>query len=264
MNEKIDELEIIKELDELRSNGIEIYKPNVRRKCPIKRPCAYVSCKYNNYLDVNENGKIIYNYPGIEPWEVPKDESCVLDIAEDINEEISEGKRISGLSNEEIANILNCSRETIRLIEIQAISKLRYLYKEVSEENCTLNKRSSLFYKLKSLYGEIPVKDICFILGIDEITLHKIVKKFKLQVKKDNEYTSEEIIKDFNISKRIFMKWIDKGLPYREYGNDVIIKKGSIIEFFCYDNRTFYLLKPSPRVYLKYGLTKVDKYVRSS
>lgn len=57
-------------------------RPQTRGECGTERPCPWVSCRTNNYLDVTPGGTIQLNYPGLEPWEVPPEKSCALDVAE--------------------------------------------------------------------------------------------------------------------------------------------------------------------------------------
>lgn len=57
-------------------------RPQTRGECGTERPCPWVSCRANNYLDVTPGGTIKLNHPGLEPWEVPPERSCALDVAE--------------------------------------------------------------------------------------------------------------------------------------------------------------------------------------
>lgn len=77
------------------------------------RPCVYVSCPHNLYLDVNENnGSITYNFPELDPQQMKI--SCVLDVA-----------RAGGITLEETGSNLNLTRERIRQIESVAMKKLQ-------------------------------------------------------------------------------------------------------------------------------------------
>lgn len=79
------------------------------------RPCPFVSCKHNLFLDVNENnGSIKLNFPGIEVWEMP--ESCALDVADR-----------GGLALEDIGVLMNLTRERIRQLEARGLARLRAL-----------------------------------------------------------------------------------------------------------------------------------------
>lgn len=56
-------------------------KPITRGDCiDAPRPCPWVSCRHHLYLDVNAQGGIQLNFPGVEPWQLVH--SCSLDLAE--------------------------------------------------------------------------------------------------------------------------------------------------------------------------------------
>lgn len=88
-------------------------RPKCRSECAeIPRPCPYVACKYSLYLDVSETGSIILNFPHLEPWEMPVESSCALDLAER-----------GAMTLEEIAVVTNLTRERIRQIELKALAR---------------------------------------------------------------------------------------------------------------------------------------------
>jgi hypothetical protein len=77
------------------------------------RPCLFVSCKHNLYLDVNpETGSIKLNFPDKEIWELG--ETCALDVADK-----------GGITLEEVGAIMNLTRERIRQVETRGLLKLR-------------------------------------------------------------------------------------------------------------------------------------------
>lgn len=76
------------------------------------RPCVFVACKQTLYLDVSETGSIILNFPHLEPWEMPADRSCTLDLAER-----------GAMTLEEIASVTNLTRERIRQVELRALAR---------------------------------------------------------------------------------------------------------------------------------------------
>ena len=92
----------------------EVERPTKRAECAVgTRPCPFVGCKYNNYLDINpESGTIKFNFPDLEPGEIT--DSCTLDIA-------GEG----GLTLEQVADVMNITRERVRQIEGDALAELR-------------------------------------------------------------------------------------------------------------------------------------------
>ena len=114
---------------------LERLRPKKRSDCiDGPRPCPWVGCKYNLYLDVNpRTGSIILNFPDREPWEM--EESCALDIAER-----------GPVTLEEIGTIMNLTRERIRQLEAGAMEKIS------GEEDITLE-----FYDFAPV--ELPVVD---------------------------------------------------------------------------------------------------------
>ena len=93
---------------------IETNRPKTRADCiNSPRPCMFVSCKHNLYLDVNpETGSIKLNFPDKEIWELPY--TCALDVAEK-----------GGITLEEVGEIMNLTRERIRQVETRGLLKLR-------------------------------------------------------------------------------------------------------------------------------------------
>lgn len=89
-------------------------KPRTRGECAgVVRPCPFVSCKYNLYLDVNpETGSIKLNFPLIAVDEMV--ESCALDVAD-----------YGGVTLEEIGLIVNLTREGIRQVEVRGLLQLK-------------------------------------------------------------------------------------------------------------------------------------------
>ena len=101
-----EEEQIMRQIEELR--------PRVRSECVNgPRPCLFVSCKHNLYLDVNpETGSIKLNFPDKEIWEL--EHTCALDVAEK-----------GGITLEEVGAIMNLTRERIRQVETRGLLKLR-------------------------------------------------------------------------------------------------------------------------------------------
>ncbi len=93
---------------------IEQNRPKVRAECVNgPRPCLFVSCKHNLYLDVNpETGSIKLNFPDKEITEL--EHTCALDVAEK-----------GGITLEEVGTIMNLTRERIRQVETRGLLKLR-------------------------------------------------------------------------------------------------------------------------------------------
>ncbi|MGQ0504292.1 MAG: sigma factor-like helix-turn-helix DNA-binding protein [Myxococcaceae bacterium] len=93
---------------------VESQRPKTRAECINgPRPCMFVSCKHNLYLDVNpETGSIKLNFPDKEITEL--EHTCALDVAEK-----------GGITLEEVGEIMNLTRERIRQVETRGLLKLR-------------------------------------------------------------------------------------------------------------------------------------------
>lgn len=93
---------------------VEANRPRSRADCASgPRPCMFVSCKHNLYLDVNpETGSIKLNFPDKEIWEL--EQTCALDVADK-----------GGITLEEVGAIMNLTRERIRQVETRGLLKLR-------------------------------------------------------------------------------------------------------------------------------------------
>lgn len=90
-----------------------IQRPRTRADCiDGPRPCPWVGCRHHLYLEVTEKGGIKYNFPNLEPEDLPV--SCSLDVAE-------RGRHILEI----VGTVLNLTRERCRQIEAVALRKLR-------------------------------------------------------------------------------------------------------------------------------------------
>ena len=82
-------------------------RPRTRGECVDgPRPCPFVGCKFNLFLDVNHAGSITTRYQ--EPSEM-QPENCVLDVADR-----------GGITLEEVGEKMGVTRERIRQIEFHA------------------------------------------------------------------------------------------------------------------------------------------------
>jgi hypothetical protein len=95
---------------------LDATRPKVRGDCAEgPRPCPYVSCKYNLYVDVNpRTGSVKMNFPDKELWELA--DTCALDVADR-----------AGITLEEVGVIMNLTRERVRQLEMRGLSKLRVI-----------------------------------------------------------------------------------------------------------------------------------------
>jgi len=95
---------------------MEASRPKSRADCGTgPRPCPYVSCKYNLYVDVNpRTGSVKMNFPDKELWELA--DTCALDVADR-----------GGITLEEVGVIMNLTRERVRQLETRGLVKLRVI-----------------------------------------------------------------------------------------------------------------------------------------
>jgi hypothetical protein len=92
----------------------QYWRPKSRGECKdTERPCPFVSCKYHLYIDVHPvRGSIKINFPDVEVWELT--ESCALDVADR-----------TGITLEEVGEIMNLTRERVRQVETAGLAKLQ-------------------------------------------------------------------------------------------------------------------------------------------
>lgn len=93
---------------------VDEIRPRTRSQCKDgPRPCIFVACKYNLFLDVNpETGSIRLNFPHLAPTEMA--ESCARDVQER-----------GGITLEELGAVLNISLEGARQVEVDLLGEIR-------------------------------------------------------------------------------------------------------------------------------------------
>jgi sigma-70-like protein len=105
----------------------EIRRPLVRADCLIEgspRPCPFVSCKYNLYLDVHpRNGSLKLNFPDLEVHEMDALASCVLDVTE-----------FGPASLEQTGQLMNMTRERVRQIAVRAENALVAAFQPIVDD----------------------------------------------------------------------------------------------------------------------------------
>lgn len=102
----------------IRNPPVDVERPRMRGECVDgERPCPFVACRYNLYLDVTEAGSLKLNFPAFEPWEMPW--SCSLDEAE-----------LGGLTLEEVGERMNFTRERTRQVEAKGCIQLAAALRE--------------------------------------------------------------------------------------------------------------------------------------
>ena len=95
---------------------LDATQPKTRGDCAEgPRPCPYVSCKYNLFVDVNpKTGSVKMNFPDKELEELS--DTCALDVADR-----------AGITLEEVGVIMNLTRERVRQLEMRGLTKLRVI-----------------------------------------------------------------------------------------------------------------------------------------
>jgi hypothetical protein len=91
----------------------ELPRPRVRADClDVPRPCPFVSCRYNLFLDVGPNGSLRSNFREWDP-ELLDPSMCALDHAER-----------GGLTLQEVGHICKLTRERVRQLVEKSAAKL--------------------------------------------------------------------------------------------------------------------------------------------
>lgn len=85
---------------------IDDERPRTRADCAtVPRPCPWVGCRMNLFLDVSETGTIHQNHTG-EPGDMPAERSCALDVADGSELTLEEiGQLLGGLSKERLRQV---------------------------------------------------------------------------------------------------------------------------------------------------------------
>lgn len=98
-------------------------RPRTRSDCVDgPRPCPWVGCRHNLFLDVNaDTGSIKLTFPELEPWDLVQ--TCALDLAE-------QGQSTLDI----IGDLLNVTRERVRQVEAIAIRKVKRACKDMGDE----------------------------------------------------------------------------------------------------------------------------------
>lgn len=97
-------LQILRENYLLYPESRKPQRPKTRGECPEIRPCPYVGCVHNLYIiSVNQD---TVAYRECEPWDMPPNKSCSLDIADEGEHTIEEIAEITGVSKQRASQIV--------------------------------------------------------------------------------------------------------------------------------------------------------------
>ena len=114
-------------LFELASGGHEVTRPVCRSECAnVPRPCPFVSCKYNTYLDA-EGDVLRLNHSEIEVWEMDPESSCVLDLVNNNSQ---------GMTTKDIGTVVGLHHETVRLLLVASLKFLGDVSEISSDSSC--------------------------------------------------------------------------------------------------------------------------------
>jgi hypothetical protein len=94
--------------------ALDSCRPRTRADCAdVPRPCPFVSCRWNLYLDVDEQGRITIPRPDVNVEE--RADSCALDLIEREPDglDASDAAAVMGLSREQLARIEERGKEAI-------------------------------------------------------------------------------------------------------------------------------------------------------
>lgn len=87
-------------------------RPRTRSECVDgPRPCPWVGCRHNLFLEVTVGEGLAFREPGREPWDVDPASSCALDVVD---------AHPGGMTFAEIGEMFQVTAQRVRQIEIEA------------------------------------------------------------------------------------------------------------------------------------------------
>lgn len=92
----------------------------------VPRPCPYVSCRHNLYLDVGVAGEVRFNFPMLEPGEMPAEFSCAMDVI-----------RTGAKSDGAVAELLNDGEVQVELLVRRNLPLLAEALRDYAEHTAT-------------------------------------------------------------------------------------------------------------------------------
>lgn len=191
-------------------------RPRTRADCEgVPRPCPYVSCRHNLFLDVKEesSGRIVFTAGTMDPLEVDAERSCALDVAD-----------AGGTTLDGVAATMRVTRERVRQIEAKALRRVkgRSNLKEYAAEGKTFERRSfepedgALAKGLGKGSGEPIGRDcVSFFSADDEAVCHSVWTMF---VKDSNGRGFDARSQRSLIAAKALAKARAEGRDYSGYG----------------------------------------------
>lgn len=105
---------------------LDFERPRTRADCArVPRPCPYVGCRHNLYLEVTTYGGIQFNFPEREPRDMQ--DSCALDVAEDGPHTLDEVSKHTNLTRERTRQIEETAKHKLTVLQPRAVAMLREL-----------------------------------------------------------------------------------------------------------------------------------------
>lgn len=96
-------------------------RPKTRGECAaIARPCPFVSCRYNLFIDVRSNGTIKWNRGDAVESLLDSHASCALDVAADGPKTL-----------DYVADLLQLDKERVRQITEISIERLKAVFRQL-------------------------------------------------------------------------------------------------------------------------------------
>lgn len=104
--------------------GLPIFRPEARSGCRnVPRPCPFVSCSLNNYLEVTRTGAIKLTFPHLAPGEMDPELSCAHDIQDQ-----------GGVSLDVVGRALNVSMSRAGQIVEDLLGKGRAVFESIDAD----------------------------------------------------------------------------------------------------------------------------------
>lgn len=102
-------------------------RPRVRGDCANSpRPCPWVSCRHNLFLDIDGKGSIKFTHPGLDVDQMV--DTCSLDVADDaIRKALEMPDDHGALGLRAVGDFLGIGLERARQIERKALAQMRLL-----------------------------------------------------------------------------------------------------------------------------------------
>lgn len=95
----------------------EHWRPRRRADCAgVPRPCPFVACRYNMFLDVRTDGRLVRLRGNKGPLSVDPATSCALDIAERGPRQVTEIAELLGVTKARISQLVDHATLRLRVL----------------------------------------------------------------------------------------------------------------------------------------------------